>query len=30
MSGRLRGIVFFSKYAATPLQLEIFILQYIG
>jgi len=30
MSGRLKGIFFVRKYAAIPVQLEIFILQYIG
>jgi len=30
MSGRLKVIVFFRKYAAIPVQPEIFILQYIG
>ena len=30
MSGRLKGTVFFCKYAAIPVQLEIFILQYIS
>jgi len=30
MSGRLKGIVLSVKYAAIPVQLEIFILQYIG
>jgi len=30
MPGRLKGIVFFRKYAAIPAELAIFILQYIG
>ena len=30
MSGQLKGIFFVRKYAVIPVQLEIFILQYIG
>jgi len=30
MSGLLKGTVLSAKYAAIPVQLEIFILQYIG